>query len=463
MRDGLVEQRKPVAGRAFGGAGDQRQRVARDFDVFLFGDGGQQADQFGGLDAAQIEALAARQDRHRHFADFGGGEDELHMRRRLFQRLEERVEGLLRQHVHFVDDVDLVARRRRRIAHALDDLADVVDAGVRGRVHLLHIDMAGFGDGDARARRRRRDGWSAPCALAVRADAVEGARDDARGRGLADAAHAGEHEGMRDAPRGEGVGQRLDQRILADQAGEIGRAVFARQHAIGRTFQVARGRRGIKTQGWFVAHRTAIGMPHEYSNRCGQGKRFVKVCPRRYPRCGGLGRSKSMGPARCVGDRASSAANPGGQPVGRVIPAGAFSAVFVRRERAAASWAAVTSERAANAQTAGATPPNAPARAGGPGSGKIQQTTIWEKSEPLKLVDAQGSGGPMQSVSAKSERLAKGRQLRATPDRGRERGVAREGRSLWQAAGWRRMLRRRIAIQIDVRGPSGPPCKVSFT
>ena len=45
------------------------------------------------LDAAQVEALAARQHRHRHLADLGGGEDELHMRRRLFQRLQQRVEG----------------------------------------------------------------------------------------------------------------------------------------------------------------------------------------------------------------------------------------------------------------------------------------------------------------------------------------------------------------------------------
>ncbi len=46
-------------------------------------------------------------------------------------------------------------------------------------------------------------------------------------------AHPGEHEGVRDAARGEGVAQRADQRVLADQAGEILRPVLARQHAIG--------------------------------------------------------------------------------------------------------------------------------------------------------------------------------------------------------------------------------------
>jgi hypothetical protein len=84
---------------------------------------GQIGGELGAVDAAQVETLAARQHRHRHFADFGGGEDEFHMRRRLFQGLEQAVESLLGQHMHFVDDIDLVARRDRGIAHALDDLA----------------------------------------------------------------------------------------------------------------------------------------------------------------------------------------------------------------------------------------------------------------------------------------------------------------------------------------------------
>jgi hypothetical protein len=45
-----------------------------------------------GLDPAQVEALAARQHRDRHLADLGGGEDELHMRGRFLQRLQQRVE-----------------------------------------------------------------------------------------------------------------------------------------------------------------------------------------------------------------------------------------------------------------------------------------------------------------------------------------------------------------------------------
>ena len=142
----LIEQRQRIAHRAFGRARDQRQRRRLDLDLFLGGDAFEMLDQQRGIDAAQIEALAARQHRHRHFADFGGGEDELGVRRRLFQRLEQRVERRARQHVHFVEDVDLVARRHRRVADGVVDLAHVLDAVVRGGVHFQHVEMTALDD-----------------------------------------------------------------------------------------------------------------------------------------------------------------------------------------------------------------------------------------------------------------------------------------------------------------------------
>ena len=193
---------------------------------------GEMRDQHVHRHALEVEALAARQHRHRHLADLGGGEQELHVRRRLFQRLQQRVERLLRQHVHFVDDVDLVARRDRAIAHALDQLAHVVDAGAGGRVHLDHVDMAVLGDRLAIVANAA--GIDGRAALAVGPDAVQRAGDDAGGRGLADAADAGEHEGMRDAAGGDGVAQRAHHGFLADQRGEIDGAVFAGEDAIGK-------------------------------------------------------------------------------------------------------------------------------------------------------------------------------------------------------------------------------------
>ncbi len=103
-------------------------------------------DEHIGLDAAQIEALAARAHGDRDFFDLGRRENEFRMFRRLFERLQQTVEGLLREHMHFVDDIDLGAGEHGAIADRLDDLAHIVDAGVRRRVHFDHIDMARIDD-----------------------------------------------------------------------------------------------------------------------------------------------------------------------------------------------------------------------------------------------------------------------------------------------------------------------------
>ena len=158
-----------------------------------------------GVDAAQIETLAARAHRHRHFVDFGRRENELHMLRRLFQRLQQAVEGGLGEHVHFVDDIDLGARHHRPIAGVVDDLANVVDAGMRRGVHLQHVDMARVDDRltmhaeFVHMDRRLVDGR--PAILGGQL-VIEGARENARGRRLADAAHAGQQIGLMDAIRG---------------------------------------------------------------------------------------------------------------------------------------------------------------------------------------------------------------------------------------------------------------------
>ena len=201
MGDGLIQQRQGIARAAFRRAGDQRQRTFLDLPLLLRGRCRQIGGEFGAVDAAQVKPLAARQHRHRNFPDLGGGEDELHMRRRFFQRLEQTIERLLGQHVHFVDDIDLVARRHRGVAHPLDDLAHIVDAGARRGVHLLHIDIAGFGNRNAGfAHAAGMDGRFRP--LPVGADAVEGPGDDAGRRGLAHPAHPRQHEGMGDAAGG---------------------------------------------------------------------------------------------------------------------------------------------------------------------------------------------------------------------------------------------------------------------
>ena len=81
---------------------------------------------------------------------------------RLLERLQQGVEGLLREHVHFVDDVDLVAGDERLVVRAVDQVANVVDAGVGGGVHLDHVEMPALDDGAAMdAFLGHVEGWTA--------------------------------------------------------------------------------------------------------------------------------------------------------------------------------------------------------------------------------------------------------------------------------------------------------------
>src|SRR5256885_7412414 len=51
----------------------------------------------------------------------------------LLERLEERVPGLLGEHVGLIEDVHLVPPRNGRVRDLLPEIADVVDRVVRGR------------------------------------------------------------------------------------------------------------------------------------------------------------------------------------------------------------------------------------------------------------------------------------------------------------------------------------------
>ena len=231
MGDGLIQKAHGIAHRPFGGARDQRQRILGDLGILEAGDLLQMGDHHLGFDPPQIETLATRQDRHRHLADLGRGKEEFHVRRRFLQRLEQRVERTGREHVNLVDDEDLVARLRRAVADRFDDrIADILHAGVGGRVHFHHVDMAALGDRHAVLTHPARIGRRP--ARAIGPDAVQPLGDDPRGRCLAGAANPRQHEGLRDPVSLESVFQRAHHRILTDQVGECRRAILARQNLV---------------------------------------------------------------------------------------------------------------------------------------------------------------------------------------------------------------------------------------
>ena len=287
--------------------------------TLLGGDGGEVGAELGLRHALQVEGLAARQDGGRHLAQLGGGEEELHRGRRLLQGLQQGVEGLGREHVHLVQDGDPEARLGGAVADGLAQLAHVVDAVVAGGVHLHHVRVAVGEDGAA--FRANAAGLGRRAAGAVGADAVQGAGDDAGGGGLADAAHAGEHEGVGDAALGEGVAEGADQRVLADQLGEGGGAVFAGEHAIGRAGGGRRRRvRGRGRGGGCVAFTAA-----EQARAFGGGRLGQAFVPRLVVFRGVSGAEQGADHARAtdleavgVEDRRS---DPGGNSL-RLLPSG---------------------------------------------------------------------------------------------------------------------------------------------
>ena len=228
----LIQQAHRVAHRPFRGPRDQRQRVFRDLRAFQPGHLLQMRNHHLRLDPAQIKPLTPGQHRHWHLADLGGRKQKLHVRGRLFQRLEQRIERTRRQHVNLVDDEDLVARRRRPVTHRLDDrVADVLHAGVRRRVHLHHINMPPLGDAHtilAHATRVRRRP-----ATAIRPDTVQPLGNDPRRRRLTRPANSRQHERLRNPVGVKRVLQRAHHRFLPDQIGKGGGSVFAGKNLIG--------------------------------------------------------------------------------------------------------------------------------------------------------------------------------------------------------------------------------------
>ena len=111
-----------------------------------------------------------------------------------------------------------------------DDLANVVDAGMRGGVDLHDVDVAPFGNLAA--------GVALPAWLGGRPlVAAQRARQNPRGRRLADAARAGKHERLRNPAALDGVRQRTRNGRLADDVIELLRAPLAGEDLVGHRRQ----------------------------------------------------------------------------------------------------------------------------------------------------------------------------------------------------------------------------------
>jgi hypothetical protein len=226
VRDRLVEEAETVADAPGRRAADECERGLLERDLLGLEHALEVRRDRRRRKGRQVELQAAREDRDRELLGIRGRENELDVLRRLFECLQHRVERMPREHVHLVDDVDLEAARSRHVLRGVEELAHLVHLGVRRRVHLEQVDEASRIDLHARAALSAR----------LRSDArlaVDGLGEDARERGLADAARSREQVRVVQALRIERVRERRDHVLLADELLENAGAPLARQDLIG--------------------------------------------------------------------------------------------------------------------------------------------------------------------------------------------------------------------------------------
>ncbi len=161
------------------------------------------------------------------------------MGRRLFQRLEQRIEGGRGQHVHFVDDIDFVPCTAGAHVGVGPQLANFVNASIAGTVNFQHIDVF--------ARVNRSTNITVIIGLSRRAvGSVEGFGENPGRRRLADPPSTGEQIRMPDPIGVNGVDQRPGHLLLSHQFAKIAGAIAAGHHHVrltgrGWVFRVLRG------------------------------------------------------------------------------------------------------------------------------------------------------------------------------------------------------------------------------
>ena len=220
---------EPVAHAAFRGARDGLQARGVERDALGRADLLELRLNLRDREALEVELQAARQHGDRQLLRIGRREQELDVRRRLFERFQQRVERMVREHVHLVDEVHLEAAARRRVLNVVEQLARVVDLGARGGVDLDEIDEPSRIDG--RARRADAAGLRNDARLAV-----QRFREQARDGGLADAARAREQIRVMQPVVRERIGERLHDVRLPDELLEPPRPPFARQNRVTHAF-----------------------------------------------------------------------------------------------------------------------------------------------------------------------------------------------------------------------------------
>src|SRR4030095_5301509 len=138
----------------------------------------------------------------------GGREDKFDRWRRLFERLQQSVEGIFGYLMHLVDNIDLESRFGRLVAHVLNALADFIDVASGRAFDFEDVDAISLSELVALraliARRRRGALF-----------AIQGLGEHPCRGGFAHPTNAGKKIGMSDAIRSDGVLKRARDVLLS--------------------------------------------------------------------------------------------------------------------------------------------------------------------------------------------------------------------------------------------------------
>ena len=222
--DELIHDGQGVAHASAAGTGHQWEDARADPHVLGVAQVGEVGLERVRRHQAEGVVVGARADGADDLLRLGGGEDELHVRRRLLDELEQGVEALRCDHVGLVEDEDLEAVARRGEGGALAQVPGVVHAVVGGGVDLDDVEAARAAGGQVPA------GGALPAGgVGGEALAVQAARQDAGRGGLAAAARAGEEVGVGDAITAQCCHERGGHMVLPDDVLEGVGAVAAVQ------------------------------------------------------------------------------------------------------------------------------------------------------------------------------------------------------------------------------------------
>ena len=224
--DRLVHDRERIAHGTVACLSQKRQRCLVRIDLLFDRDPAQLFQNVFKGDCVETEMLTPRSNRLRNVFRLRSRHHEDDVVRRFFERLQQGIEGCIRNLVCFIKDVNLVTIARRPVACGIPQFADLVDTAIGRSINFNDIDrvpgldlsaglagLAGF-----RCRSLRTSNL---------ASAVQRHRQDTRDRSLADPTVTAEDVAVRDALLCKGIQQGARDMILPGDVREALRPIFA--------------------------------------------------------------------------------------------------------------------------------------------------------------------------------------------------------------------------------------------